>query len=57
MDPEAHPPLKRRTVLLPTLALGAFLLSGITRIRRRVSPTVAELLLEREMKVEKPKAG
>jgi predicted MFS family arabinose efflux permease len=44
-------------VLLPILAFGAFLLSGITQTRRSASPKVAEVLLESEMKMEEPKEG
>jgi predicted MFS family arabinose efflux permease len=44
-------------VLLPILALGAFLLSGITWTRRSASPTVAEALRESELKMEEPRAG
>jgi predicted MFS family arabinose efflux permease len=44
-------------VLLPILAFGAFLPSCISRTRRSASPTVAELPLKSEMKMEGPNAG
>jgi predicted MFS family arabinose efflux permease len=44
-------------VLLPILAFGAFLPSAITPTRRSASPTVAELVVESDMKVEKGERG